>query len=179
MNAVTNEAALQALRNKCAEVSSAEEAEVIVRSLESAIKGFLGKNKHVSLSAPQANIQKQVAIIRTPEVSIDLINPKIIQKKNKIISYGETCLSFKDAKVNCRRYKEIVIENGLHKKQFTFTGQAAILIQHEIDHMNGTLIFDKTIKLALARLNGEIKERDFCPCASKKRFFDCCLMKDE
>ncbi len=177
MNAL-QESYIRALRAKCVEVLTPEEAEISVRSLEAAIKS--NGRKLFSLSCPEINIAKQVAIIRAPQLKLDLINPRIVHAEKRVLSYREACASFPDVTYNCWRYKKIVLETGFQKRiQTEYIDQIAFLIQHEVDHLCGKLILDRKIRLALARESGEIKDRDFCPCASKKRFLECCLFKVE
>ncbi len=177
MNAL-QESYIRSLRAKCVEVLTPEEAEISVRSLEAALKAH-GK-KLVSLSCPEINIAKQVAIIRTPNLKLDLINPRIVHAEKRVLSYQETCASFPDTTYNCWRYQKIVLETGFkNRTRVEYTGQVAFLIQHEVDHLNGKLVPDRRIRTALARENGEIKDRDYCPCASRKRFYECCLLNVE
>lgn len=74
-----------------------------------------------------------------------LINPKIISKEHKII-FNEGCLSFPKLVIPTSRYASIRFLNGFEQKEFSVDGIEAIIIQHEIDHMNGITIFDRKHK---------------------------------
>ena len=162
------------LNKECSKVSSVEEAEVIVRLLESTLKELAF---HSSISAPQVNVMKQVAVIRHPEFRIDLVNPIIIShSEDKYISYSERCLSFPLEMVNCMRWKDIVIKNGFSDTPIKLDGLVAAYVQHEIDHFNGKLLRDRAIRMAVVREGGLLKKADFCPCGSKDRFYECCRM---
>jgi peptide deformylase len=170
MNALKKKVALDLLRNPCVLIHTEEEAEVTIRFLESALEGS------VSLSAPEVNIFRQASIIRSPNFSLDLINPVITEKSERIISFDELCASFSHESQNCWRYKNITVQTGLDRKEIKLSGKEAILVQHEVDHLSGKVFYDCSIKVALVRNDGIIKGRDFCPCGSKKKFNQCCCL---
>ena len=155
----------------CESVESIEEAQVLVAVLES----NLGKYEH--LSAPEINLQKKVAIIRTSDFSIDLINPIILSEEDPIISFGETCSSFPHSFANCFRYNKIKLQNGIKKKELILEGISAILVQHEVDHLNSISIKSRLIKMAIVREGGKIIENNLCFCGSKRKFVSCCKKK--
>lgn len=177
MNAL-HDTYMRSLRARCVEVLTSEEAEISIRSLETSLKSF-GK-KLFSLSCPEINISKQVAIIRSPHLTLDLVNPKIVGGDGYALSFRECCVSFGGHEFNCVRYKKILLENGFENRSVVeYSGIQAFLIQHEVDHLQGKLLQDRKVRLALIRESGEIRNTDFCPCASKKRFFECCLPKED
>ena len=152
MTAVKKKVALGILKSDCGDIGSPEEAEVLVRMLD-VVLGEHGP-EFIGLSAPEVNVMKRAAIIRTVEFSINLINPVILETGDKILSFKETCTSFPDEFANCLRWDKIVIQNGFDKNPLTFTGIQAILIQHEIDHLNGKVFYDRAIKMAVVREGG-------------------------
>jgi peptide deformylase len=160
---------------KCSKISNLEEGEVIIRLLESFLKESPG---YSSISAPQVNVMKDVAIVRHPEFRIDLINPVIIKhSEDKVISYSERCLSFTLERVNCMRWSEIEIKNGFSDTPIKLDGLVAAYVQHEIDHLNGKLLKDRAIRMAVVREGGLLKKADFCPCGSRDRFYECCRLR--
>jgi peptide deformylase len=159
------------LKNKSKLIETLEEAEIVVSHLENAL---MKRRPHIAVSAPEVEISKQVAIIRTSTYSLNLVNPRIVERKNQILSLKEYCFSFDGQFCNCLRYNEITVENGLDKHKVKLIGYPAFVVQHLIDHMNGSVFTEKAIKLALARKDGSVRDKDFCPCASKKRFIECC-----
>lgn len=163
------------LKNKSKPIETLEQADVVIAHLEN----VLSKTKHVLISAPEVDVLKQVAIIRSPTYSINLINTKIVERKNQILSLREFCFSFENQFCNCLRYNDITIKNDLDNKKIKLSGSPAFLVQHAIDHFDGFLLADtnKIVRLALARKDGSLMDNDFCPCASKKRFILCCKKK--
>ena len=66
-----------------------------------------------------------------------LINPEIIEAKGKITFKNEGCLSIPNSYVDTERFAYIRYRSG--GKIRTATNFKAVLIQHEIDHMDGIL----------------------------------------
>jgi len=171
MNALKKSVALKTLRGRCSSIEFPQEAEVVIRLLESVLSQ--SRDFH-SLSAPEVNLFKTAAIVRSPEFSIDLINPKIIRKEERVNSLDERCRSFAEDYVTCFRYNKITLVNGFNEDTIELSGYSALLVQHEVDHLNGILYYDRAISLALVRENGMLKTSDYCPCGSKKRLKECC-----
>lgn len=79
-----------------------------------------------------------------------LINPKIISSEGEILSEDEGCLSVPDYRADVKRAESILME-GVDRDgnplRFDAEGLLAIVLQHEIDHLNGTLFIDRISKL--------------------------------
>jgi peptide deformylase len=75
------------------------------------------------------------------------------------------------------RYNHIVLKNGLSGSPMVLEGPLAILAQHQIDHLQGVVFYDRVIKLAEVRQSGRLSTKSRCPCGSGKKFLQCCMMK--
>jgi len=78
-----------------------------------------------------------------------IVNPKIVSKEGQI-EWEEGCLSCPDLVVPVKRSQKIEIEfQDRHGKAGKMSAQdlMAVCIQHEIDHLDGILIFDKLSRL--------------------------------
>ena len=104
----------------------------------------------VGLAAIQVGCDQRILIYdRLPgEVNRSfevLINPKIVDSEGEIISQDEGCLSVPDFKADLKRAGSILVE-GLDREgkpiQIEAEGNLAIVLQHEIDHLNGKLFID-------------------------------------
>ena len=74
-----------------------------------------------------------------------LINPKIVSREGEILSEDEGCLSVPDLRANVKRAARILVEaadRDGNPLKIEAEGFLAIVLQHEIDHLNGTLIVD-------------------------------------
>ena len=106
----------------------------------------------VGLAAPQIGINKQLLAIyfhyEDELYSYQLINPKIISHsvEKAFLANGEGCLSV-DEQIDgyVVRHARVTIKafdvNGEQMK-IRFKGYPAIVIQHEIDHLNGIMFYD-------------------------------------
>lgn len=78
-----------------------------------------------------------------------MINPEIIEKSQEMIVEEEACLSLPDLRGNVARHKKITVsyldEDGKAKTK-KYSDFDAIIIQHEIDHLDGVLFIDKMIQ---------------------------------
>lgn len=108
----------------------------------------------VGIAAVQVGVLKQMIAVVVPyeDGDIDevaLVNPKIISEsvQNAYLDNGEGCLSVKDehpghvfrhARVTVRGYDLLQDKNVTIKAE----GYFAICLQHEIDHLSGTLFYD-------------------------------------
>jgi peptide deformylase len=74
-----------------------------------------------------------------------LINPKIIAREGEVLSEDEGCLSVPDLRADVKRAARILVEavdRDGNPLKIEAEGMLAIVLQHEIDHLNGTLIVD-------------------------------------
>lgn len=112
----------------------------------------------VGIAAPQIGISKKMTAISV-EMEVDedeyerkeyaLVNPRIIahSEKQTALAQGEGCLSIRDEYEGLiPRYQRVRIKayDLLQDKEVTlqFTNYMAIVVQHEIDHLNGILFYD-------------------------------------
>ncbi len=105
----------------------------------------------VGLAAIQAGIDKSI-IIFDPEADAEkrnyqvLINPRIVSSEGGTISENEGCLSVPDLRSDVRRAEKVVVE-GLDRNgspvRMDADGLLSVILQHEIDHLNGTLFIDR------------------------------------
>jgi len=104
----------------------------------------------VGLAAIQVGYDKSILVydISPPEEGRSLqvlINPRIISSQGEVLSENEGCLSVPDYRADVKRATQIVVE-GLDREgnmiTFEAEGFPAIVLQHEIDHLNGTLFID-------------------------------------
>lgn len=108
----------------------------------------------IAIAANQLGISKQIVYIHFyadgQEHKYMLMNPKIIQTslQKTYVEVGEGCLSVNDEHKGVSvRYKRIKVEayDYFNKKNIVINadGFLAICLQHEIDHLNGLLFYDR------------------------------------
>lgn len=103
----------------------------------------------VGLACPQISKNLNMALIYLDEVDIPpfpIINPTITHRSKETTIMEEGCLSMPGVFGHVRRPKKITMEAyDVDGQKFTITDDTflARVLQHEIDHLNNTLIFDK------------------------------------
>ena len=134
------------LRKKAKKVKEIDEK---IKFLISNMIETMKKDDGVGLAAPQVGVSKRVIVLRADlqgEQILPLINPKIIKKGKNKIAGEEGCLSFPGIILNIKRFKEIEVEAMNIKEEivrFKANGLLARALQHEIDHTNGLLFFNR------------------------------------
>ncbi len=99
----------------------------------------------LGLSAPQIGVLKRVFVARVRNKIKAFVNPKILKFSKKEIAYLEGCFSVSDLYGHVTRPAEIDLEAQDKQGKTTrahYKGIPARIIQHEIDHLNGTLFTD-------------------------------------
>ena len=91
-----------------------------------------------------------------------LINPKIITKEGEIISENEGCLSVPDFRADVKRAAHLTVEGhdrDGNPSRIDAEGMLAIVLQHEIDHLNGTLFIERISSLKRQMYKRRIKKQ--------------------
>ncbi len=104
-------------------------------------------------------IQEGEVIIRQPKV---LVNPEIVSSEGEI-EWEEGCLSCPELVVPTIRSKKIRVKSldRFGKNQeFEAEDLMSVCIQHEIDHMNGILIFDQLSRLKQGLYKQKLKKME-------------------
>jgi len=110
----------------------------------------------VGLAASQVGINKRVIVYDSNAENPDrddsiqeftaLINPEIIASSGSIVSEKEACLSVVDYSADVKRYEKVTVKavdiKG-KKLEFDAMGILAIIMQHEIDHLDGILFIER------------------------------------
>jgi len=127
-----------------------------------------------ALAAPQIGIPKTVFYVNNESVSITnqtFTNPEIKMEGNMFIFKNEGCLSFPGTYKNKWRYEEVVVTCAEFKKPQLFTGKAAVIMQHEMDHLRGITI-TQVKKPKIIKTPGR---NAACLCGSGHKYKRCCL----
>lgn len=101
----------------------------------------------VGLAAPQIGKSiRMFVIIADDDVRRVFINPQIISTSSELVDYEEGCLSIPEVYESIKRPAKVTIQ-ALNEKGKPFTLEAdgflARIIQHENDHLDGTVFIDR------------------------------------
>lgn len=99
----------------------------------------------IGLAAPQIGVQKQIFVWDMDDEPMVVINPQIVESRGEWV-YDEGCLSIPGIYVEIVRPKEVLmrgVDLDGNEVEFEADELAARLFQHELDHLNGVLMFDR------------------------------------
>lgn len=112
----------------------------------------------VGLAAPQIGVSKRIFVMDADDKLHIVINPEIVELSEETEEIREGCLSVPGVDALVVRSTRAVVEGlNLDGEPVRLEGEGIIAraIQHEIDHLNGTLYFDR---ISPARRQSLIKE---------------------
>lgn len=120
----------------------------------------------IGLAAIQVGINKSLLIYdvlpKDEKRSLQvLINPRIIESEGSTISKDEGCLSVPDFKANVKRAASVFVEGFDNKEKplrLEAEGLLAVVLQHEIDHLNGILFIDRISSLKRGMYKRRVKK---------------------
>ncbi len=121
----------------------------------------------VGLAAIQAGFNKSVIVydVAPRDEKRDLhvlINPRILEKEGSVLSENEGCLSVPDFRSDVRRYATVLVE-GLDRDgnpvRIEADGFLSVVLQHEIDHLNGILFIDRISALKRQLYTRKVKKQ--------------------
>lgn len=148
------------LHEKCVKVKKFDSE---LKSLAKNMVETLFKYNGVGLAAPQIGKKIRLIVIEYNKKRLDetenqnmpdiplliIINPKVISHSKESEIDIEGCLSLPDQEYNVKRYDSVkVLANDIDGRRVKIkaNGIFARVLQHEIDHLDGILITDKTVK---------------------------------
>ncbi|RVV96797.1 peptide deformylase [Mesobaculum littorinae] len=103
------------------------------------------------LAAPQVGVAARVFVTDvtwkdgTPAPRI-FLNPRIVDHATTLATNDEACLSIPGIAIPVTRPDEIELEwqdPGGALRRDRFTGMSAVIMQHELDHLDGVVTFDR------------------------------------
>jgi peptide deformylase len=130
------------LRQKAKRVTKVDDS---IQKLIDDMIDTLRANSGVGLSAPQIGVPLRIAVIEVPgEEVITLINPGVINREGERV-LGEACLSVPGYHGEIKRSLIVKVKaQDRQGKEIRLKGEdlLAQVLEHETDHLNGTLYID-------------------------------------
>lgn len=124
-----------------------EEINDEIRALAQKMLVVMKETDGIGLAGPQVGISQRIFVVRADD-GIDrvFINPQIIETSQETCGYEEGCLSIPGYYEQVERPKQVTIQ-ALNEKGRRVTmetqGLLARVVQHENDHLNGTMFIDR------------------------------------
>lgn len=137
------------LRVKCLPVVDFQSSQQIVQDLSETIDYFKTTypvRRGVGLAAPQIGEAVRISVAENVNGErFVLINPEIVAHSKTKKPIREGCISFLTYRGMVPRYERVKVKAfDQDGKEYTVEGEGdfAMLLQHEIDHLDGILMFD-------------------------------------
>ena len=118
-------------------------------SLVERMRHLLRDANGLGLAATQVGVLRRVFLfLPDPEQeAVALVNPRLVEPSEERVSDEEGCLSLQDVVIPVERHERIVVEatdpEG-NEVRLELEGLPARIAQHELDHLDGVLILDRT-----------------------------------
>ena len=137
-----------------------------IRKLVADMAETMYKAPGIGLAATQVNVHERVVVIDVSETHDALqvfINPEIIARSDTMQVYEEGCLSIPGIYDKVERPDAVTVTAlDLDGKPYTLEadGLLAVCIQHEIDHLDGTLFIQHLSRLKQSRIRQKVAKQD-------------------
>jgi peptide deformylase len=148
------------LRQKAESVNpiNAEIAKIAVEMIET-----MHQDKGIGLAGPQVGLMKRIFVIHIEgDVPRVFINPSILETSQERVKLEEGCLSIPGVWADVVRPESVRVQAWNEKgRPFTLEadGIMARAIQHEYDHLEGTLFIDRLPKNRQEKILAKLEAR--------------------
>jgi peptide deformylase len=119
-----------------------------LKRLVERMKRLMGEAYGLGLAGNQVGVLRRVLVFQPEEgEATALVNPEIVQRSEETDTDEEGCLSIQGVRVPVERNVSIEIEARDEEGgdvRLDLIGLPARALQHEIDHLDGVLILDRT-----------------------------------
>jgi peptide deformylase len=132
------------LRMKARVVESYDED---LKRLAERMTRLMHEAQGVGLAATQIGVLRRVFVFVDEGEDRVLVNPVITKRSKTTSTDDEGCLSLQGVLVPVERAVEVTIEGSDAKGaqlRFEFEEPTARIVQHELDHLDGVLVIDRT-----------------------------------
>lgn len=119
----------------------------------------------VGLAAPQVGDARRILVLDSGEEEgsglLKMVNPEVIARSKETIPWRETCLSVPEFEVEVQRARHITVSwrtpSGA-EVQRDFHDFEAVIFQHELDHLMGTILLDKVSRFRRSRYVARVRK---------------------
>lgn len=132
------------LKSRAHEVTPGSDTSL--RELIRAMAETMYEENGVGLAAPQVGVDKRVIVFDIEDRLAALCNPVITEYSEETVTDDEGCLSVPGITVPVERSVRVVCEGQtIDGRPITIEAEEflARVLQHEIDHLDGTIILDR------------------------------------
>ena len=120
-----------------------------LRRLTERMKALMFDANGVGLAANQVGVVRRVFVFRhgDDEEPVVAVNPRIVETSEERETEDEGCLSLQRVLVPVERHASLTLEaqdTGGVPLRLELSGLDARVVQHELDHLDGVLILERT-----------------------------------
>lgn len=113
----------------------------------------------IGLAAPQIGLSERMIVVDLGDEEggggpskdrVELINPVITEQSDEMVTNEEGCLSIIDYRVEVTRPATVVVKGWTRDQkeiEIEADGLLSICLQHELEHLDGTLLLDHLSRL--------------------------------
>jgi peptide deformylase len=144
------------LRSRARALERADVKTAVVQKLIDDMIDTMEEYHGIGLAAPQVHEGLRIFIAGLQDetrsedesaiVPVPLINPEVIPAGNEMVTDWEGCLSIPDIRGQVPRYKQIrvrALDREGTRVELQLADLSARVVQHENDHLDGILFFDR------------------------------------
>lgn len=138
------------LRKKAVDIDVSEILSERVQTLIDDLMETMVVENGIGIAAPQVGVKERVLIVddgtNNPQA---FINPRIVSKSFRKIDFEEGCLSIPGVFGMVKRHKHVKVEaynRDAEPVTIEADGILSVVLQHEIDHLDGILFIDKVFR---------------------------------
>ena len=116
----------------------------------------------MAIAANQVGRLKRIFVAETEDEQYMVVNPVVEERSEETQTGPEGCLSIPGIAVEVERHEGIVVtgqDAEGHPVRFEVTGEISRMMQHEIDHLDGILMLDRTDQESRKQAMREWRER--------------------
>ena len=113
----------------------------------------------VGLAGPQVGVMRRLCVVDTGEEDVELVNPEVVEVSEETQTGVEGCLSLPGIHESVKRPDRIhvtYLDETMTPHDEWVEGYLARVMQHEFDHLDGTMFIDHLSALRKQMIRGKL-----------------------
>ncbi|CAN5774794.1 peptide deformylase [soil metagenome] len=147
------------LKSRATAVDNFDES---LASLTQEMLETMREHEGVGLAANQVGRLKRIFVAGFEDQEFVIVNPEILRYGDELETKMEGCLSIPEVQVQVERPTAVTVsgqDTGGASVSLEARGLLARILQHEIDHLDGVLILDRTDRESRKEAMRELRQR--------------------
>jgi peptide deformylase len=113
------------------------------------MKRLMAEAQGVGLAGNQVGVLRRVVVVQpnSEQEALALVNPRLVERSDELETDDEGCLSLQGVLAPVERHTAVTLEAQDVRGEplrLELSGLGARVVQHELDHLDGVLILDRT-----------------------------------